>query len=113
LQADLGLAVFAEEEAAVDKIADLIQHSHGAVPGLTMEGDLNQIARSNEELAQITIAGAGESDSKEVRKAKAALLEGQNDLAAAFAAGAFKPDQLDAALEDFREAWEDALKARS
>jgi len=112
LQADLGLDVFAEEEAAVQKIADLIQHSRGAVPGQTMEDDLSQVVKSDEELAQIAFTSAGDSDSQEVRKAKAALLEGQDDLAAAFAEGAFNPGRLDDAMDHFREAWEDALKAQ-
>jgi hypothetical protein len=113
LQADRGRDVFAAEEAAIDTIADLIQHPQGAVPGQQLEDALRQLAQSDEELAQIAIANAQDHDSEELRKAKAALLEGQNDFAAAFATGAFNPNRLDDAMDHFREAWEDALKAQN
>jgi hypothetical protein len=111
-QAELGLDVFAKEEAAVHKVADHIQHSRGVVPVQALEDDLRKVVGSYEELAQIAIAGAGDGDPKEVRKAKAALLEGQNDFATAFADGAFHPDRLDDTVADFRAAWEHALKAK-
>jgi hypothetical protein len=109
LQAGIGLYVFAEEEAAVRKIAELIQHNQGAVPGQQLEDDLRLVAVSDEELAQLAMASAQDNDSTLVRAAKAALLKGQNDLAAAFAAGGFDPGRLEDALDHFRLAWEDAL----
>jgi len=110
LQADSGQDVFADEEAAARTIGDLIQHSHGAVPGQQLEGDLRQVGLSAEELAQIAIADSGDRGSKKLKEAQAALLKGQDDFAAAFAAGGFHPDQLDEALAHFRAAWEDASK---
>jgi hypothetical protein len=76
-----------------------------------MEDDLSQVVLSDEELAQVAIADAGDGDSRKVGDAKADLLEGQNDFAAAFAGGAFHPDRLDEAMDHFRDAWEDALRA--
>jgi hypothetical protein len=111
LQGGTAADVFADEEAALQGIADLIQHSRGAVPGQKLQADLSQVVLSDEELAQVAIADAKDGDAQKVRKAQAALREGQNDFAAAFAGGAFTPEQLDAALDDFREAWEEASKA--
>jgi hypothetical protein len=62
-------------------------------------------------VAQTAITDAGDGDARKVRDATADLVEGQNDFAAAFAGGAFRPEQLADAMEDFRDAWENALKA--
>jgi hypothetical protein len=111
LQGHAAADVFADEEAAVGVIADLIQHSGGAVPGQQLEDDLSQVVLSDEELAQVAIADASGGEPGKIREAQAALRKGQNDFAAAFAGGAFKPVQLADALEDFRAAWEKASKA--
>jgi hypothetical protein len=111
LQADGGRDVFADEEAAVEAIADLIRHSEGTVPGQQLENDLRQVGLSAEELAQIALAGAEDGGSRKLGKAQAALRKGQDDFAAAFAAGGFNPDRLDEALAHFRAAWEDTLNA--
>jgi hypothetical protein len=62
-------------------------------------------------VAQTAIAEAKGRDSRSVRDAKADLLEGQKDLAEAFADGAFRLDLPDRALDHFRDAWEDASRS--
>jgi hypothetical protein len=110
LQVDSGRDVFADEEAAVAAIGDLIQHGQGAVPAEQLEGDLRQVGLSDEALAQIAIADAEDRGSKNLGEAQAELLKGENDFADAFAAGGFNADRLEQALVHFRAARKDALK---
>jgi hypothetical protein len=76
-----------------------------------LKNDLGQIALSEDEVAQAAIAEATDEDSRNVRDAKADLAEGVKDLAAAFVDGGFRPGRLDQAMDQFRDAWEDALNA--
>jgi hypothetical protein len=109
LLGDRGADIFTNEEAALQLIADLIQSS--AAPVQKLEDDLSRIVLSDEELAEVAITEAKVADTQKVKHAQAALQEGQNDFAAVFAGGAFKPNQLGNALDDFRDAWELASNA--
>jgi hypothetical protein len=108
LSAKGGALVFRDEERASDLIVDLIQESDGTPAAQEFEQSLRFIARSDENLARIAIAGASGRRRKALDKALADFAAGEDEVAATFAVGNVSRDALDRALKDFRRAWREA-----
>jgi len=99
-----GEKVFGEEKDAVNKLRDLIKDKHSNLPDATLRGFINRIVAADRILAQVAIidaVGRG-GEPKKIAKANEELGKGDSDAAAG------KPDN---AVEHYRSAWDQALKA--
>ena len=99
-----GEKVFNEEKDTVNKLRELMKDKHSTIPDATLQGFINRIVAADRRLAQVAIndaIGRG-GDPKKIAKANEELAKGDSDNTDG------KPDN---AIEHYRNAWDQALKA--
>ena len=99
-----GEKVFNEEKDAVNQLKNLMKDKHSTIPDATLQGFINRIVAADQRLAQVAIndaIGRG-GDSKKIAKANEELAKGDSENSEG------KPDN---AIEHYRTAWDQALKA--
>jgi predicted extracellular nuclease len=99
-----GQKVFEEEKNAVNKLNAIIKNRRGPIPDATVQGFINFLTGADRMLAQVAIddAIAMGGNARDIAWALATLAKADGFLAAG---------QTEAAIEQYRNAWNHALKA--
>jgi len=97
-----GEKVFNEEKDAVNQLKNLMKDKHSTIPDATIQGFIDRIVKADRRLAEVAISDHAGGDPKKIAKANDELSKGDSE------ATAGKPD---AAIEHYRNAWDQALKA--
>ena len=104
LQRKGGEKVFDEEKDAVNKLGDLIDDKHSTIPGPILQSFIDRLVQVDRALALVAIrdAIAAHDNAKKIAEARKELAKGDSE------ASRRRPDN---AIEHYRNAWRQALKA--
>jgi hypothetical protein len=99
-----GAKIFSEEKDAVIKLDDLVGDKHSTIPDAVLQGFIDQLVQADRVLAfvAITDALAAQADAKKIAEASKELANGDSEAASG---------KLESAIEHYRNAWSQALKA--